>query len=76
MMLNQVYDANCNPIKGLYKNETGALIVINDSAFIKANAEKERLMRVDNIEQTLNNVVDDINTIKELLQTLIREKHG
>lgn len=74
-MKKQVYDAAGNKIPGLFKSGD-ALIVSDNSALLKAKAEKEKLQRIDTLETKVDSITNDLTTIKTLLEKLVRDNNG
>lgn len=70
--MNQVYDNNKVKITGLFKSGD-ALVVKDDVALKRAQSEKEKMLKMASIEQTLETVVGDLAAIKTLLEKLVRE---
>jgi len=77
----RVKDENNNIINGLMKNEMGALIVSDVSEYNKYIQSKQQLETINilkqdtlNISNELETIKEDINDIKNLLQTLINTR--
>jgi len=73
--MKHVYDASGRKVPGLYKKDD-AFVVIDPIALQKATAEKERMSRIDQLETQIDQINNDIHTIKTLLEHLIRDNNG
>ena len=70
--MKQVYDNNGIKIAGLYRSGD-ALVVKDDILLTKAKAEKERLSKINDLEQRIDVIASDMAAIKTLLEKLVRE---
>lgn len=70
--MKQVYDNNGIKIAGLYRSGD-ALVVKDDILLTKAKTEKERLSKINDLEQRIDVIASDMAAIKTLLEKLVRE---
>ena len=70
--MKQVYDNNGIKIAGLYRSGD-SLVVKDDILLTKAKAEKERLSKINDLEQRIDVIASDMAAIKTLLEKLVRE---
>lgn len=64
-----VKDQDGNIVKGLLRNSSGGLVVNDEIEFNKYKREKESVNRVKHLEE-------ELDQLKQLVQTLIRERNG
>lgn len=67
--MHKVKDQNGNIIPGIVKSDVGGLIVTDTERYYKYMREKESIQKINNLEH-------EIQQLKELVQTLLRDKNG
>lgn len=59
-------------VPGFYKTKEGVVINKDNVALTAYKKQKERVRKVDELEEDLKNIKSDLDDIKELLKGLVR----
>ena len=70
--MKQVLDNYNHPITGLFRSQNGGLVVKDDKALALKIAERDRVTKIQNQVDTLNN---EVNDLRKMFQQLI-DKNG
>lgn len=67
--MHRVKDQSGNIIPGIMKGDIGSLVVTDVDQYYKYMREKESIQKINNLE-------NEVQQLKELVQSLLREKNG
>lgn len=65
----RVKDPHGNILPGIMKGDVGNLVVTDKDQYYKYMREKESIQKINNLE-------NEVQQLKELIQTLLRDKNG